>query len=108
MGFSPYASQPNLDGLQAWWGALRFKIKLPKVESLLRKTLTFVQGAAPQGASTVRTHPRVGTGTKFRCNWMFDNEIDWVKIYYKAEQAYPRRKTRRAVSQVRDAPGKRV
>jgi hypothetical protein len=30
--------------------------------------------------------PQGGHRIKPRCNWMFDNEIDWVKKY-KAEQA---------------------
>jgi hypothetical protein len=51
--------------------------------SIPKRMLTFGQ----RRKAICSNPPQGGHRIKPRCNWMFDNEIDWVKKY-KAEQAF--------------------
>ena len=61
------------------------KLKAPAERRDLGRALTFEQ----RRKAKLFDPPQGGHRINLRCNWMFDNEIDWVKKY-KAEQAYPR------------------
>jgi hypothetical protein len=51
--------------------------------SIPKRMLTFEQ----RRKAICSNPPQGGHRIKPRCNWMFDNEIDWVNIY-KAEQVF--------------------